>query len=167
MSDSATHGLQYASLPCPSLSPRVCSNSCPLSWWYYPTVSSSVVPFSSCLQSFPASGSFPMKRLGLEEEVKSFLYQKGMDIGFTPWKTIPLLWVWTPWTFPIPKHMGFLPPPSLQLLQNYHHCLADCLSVLKGESYGKERPWVIIVCVCSVDQLCLALLDHHYVDSFN
>ena len=44
--------------PCPSLSPRVCSNTCPLSWWCHPTISSSVIPFSSYLQSFPASGSF-------------------------------------------------------------------------------------------------------------
>ena len=50
-------------LPCPSPSPRACSNSCPLSWWCHPTISSSVVPFSSCLQSFPASGSFLMSRL--------------------------------------------------------------------------------------------------------
>ena len=50
------HGLQQASLPCPSLSPRVCSNLCPLSQWCHPTISSSVAPFSSCLQSFPASG---------------------------------------------------------------------------------------------------------------
>ena len=56
-------GLQGARLPCPSLSPRVCSNSCPLSWWCHPTVSSSVVPFSSCLQSFSASGSFSTSRL--------------------------------------------------------------------------------------------------------
>ena len=54
------HGLQHTRLPCPSLSPRVCSNSCPLSQWCHPTSSSSVTPFSSCLQSFPASGSFPM-----------------------------------------------------------------------------------------------------------
>ena len=47
-------------LPCPSPSPRVCSNSCPLSQWCHPTISSSVTPFSSCLQSFPASGSFPV-----------------------------------------------------------------------------------------------------------
>ena len=57
------HGLQHASLPCPSLTPRVCSNSCPLSQWCHPTILSSVVPFSSCLQSFPTSGSFPMSRL--------------------------------------------------------------------------------------------------------
>ena len=56
------HGLQTASLPC-SPSSRACSNSCPLSQWCYPSISSSVVPFSSCLQSFPASGSFPMSWL--------------------------------------------------------------------------------------------------------
>ena len=56
------HELQNSRLPCPSLSPWVCSNSCPLSQWCYPTISSSLVPFSSCLQSFPASGSFPMSQ---------------------------------------------------------------------------------------------------------
>ena len=52
-----------ARLPYPSLSPRVCSNSCPLSWWCHPTISSSVPLFSFCLQSIPASGSFPMSQL--------------------------------------------------------------------------------------------------------
>ena len=56
------HGLQHARPPCPSPTPRVYSNSCPLRWWCHPTISSSVVPFSSCLQSFPASGSFPMSQ---------------------------------------------------------------------------------------------------------
>ena len=56
------HELQHARLPCSSLSPRVCSNWCLLSWWCHPTISSSVAPFS-CLQSFPASGSFPMSQL--------------------------------------------------------------------------------------------------------
>ena len=51
---------QHARLPCTSLSPRVCSNSCPLSRWWYLTISSFAAPFSFCLQSFPASGSFPM-----------------------------------------------------------------------------------------------------------
>ena len=54
------HGLQYTSLPCPSPTPGVYSNSCPSSQWCHPTVSSSVIPFSSHLQSFPASVSFPM-----------------------------------------------------------------------------------------------------------
>ena len=64
MSDSLqSHGLQHTRLPCPSLSPRVCSNSCPLNWWCHPPILSSVIPFSSCLQSFPASGSFLMSWL--------------------------------------------------------------------------------------------------------
>ena len=57
-----SHGLQHTRLPCPSLSPRVCLKSCPLSQWCHPTISFSVVPFSSCLQSFPASGSLPMSQ---------------------------------------------------------------------------------------------------------
>ena len=56
------HGLQHARLPCPSPPPRACSNSCALSRWYHPTISSSVTHFS-CLQSFPTSGSFPMNGL--------------------------------------------------------------------------------------------------------
>ena len=56
------HGLQHARLPCPSPVPRACSNSCPSSRWCHPTISSSVVLFSSCLQSFPASGSFQMSQ---------------------------------------------------------------------------------------------------------
>ena len=59
MSDSLQpHGLQHARPPCPSSTPRIYSNSCPLSLWCHPTISSSVIPFSSCPQSFPASGSF-------------------------------------------------------------------------------------------------------------
>ena len=56
------HGLQHTRLPCLSATPRACSNSCPSRQWCYPTISSSVVPFS-CLQSFPASGSFPMSQV--------------------------------------------------------------------------------------------------------
>ena len=56
------HGLQHARPPCPSPTPRGYSNSCPLSRWCHPTISFSVVPFSYCLQSFPASGSFPMSQ---------------------------------------------------------------------------------------------------------
>ena len=52
--------LQHTRLSCPSLSPGVCSKSCPLSWWCHPTISFSVIPFFFCPQSFPASGSFPM-----------------------------------------------------------------------------------------------------------
>ena len=57
------HGLQHTRLPCPSPTPRAYSNLCPLSWWCHPTISSSVIPFSSCLQSFLESGSFLMSQL--------------------------------------------------------------------------------------------------------
>ena len=62
MSNSVTRGLQHTRLLCPSLSPGACSHLCPLSQWCHPTISSSVDPFSSCLPSFPASGSFPMSQ---------------------------------------------------------------------------------------------------------
>ena len=65
-------GLQHARLPCPSPTPRACSNLCPLSQWCHPSVSSSVVPFSSCPQSFPASGSFP---------VSQFFASGGQSVG--------------------------------------------------------------------------------------
>ena len=68
------HGLQHARPPCPSPTPRVYSNSCPLSWWCHPTISSSVVPFSSCLQSFPASESFQMSQ---------FFASGGQSIGIS------------------------------------------------------------------------------------
>ena len=63
VSDSATQWPKHARLPCPSPTPRVYPNSCPLSRWCHPAISSSVVPFSSCPQSFPASGSFLMSQL--------------------------------------------------------------------------------------------------------
>ena len=64
MSDSLRpHESQHARPPCPSPTPEVYPNSCPLSWWCHPAISSSVVPFSSCPQSLPASESFPMSQL--------------------------------------------------------------------------------------------------------
>ena len=66
------HGVQHARPPCTSPTSRVYSNSCPLSWWCHPTISSSVIPFSSRLQSFPASGSFQMSH---------FLASGGQSVG--------------------------------------------------------------------------------------
>ena len=64
LSDSLRpHDLQHARPPCPSPTPWVHPNPCPLCWWCNPTISSSIIPFSSCPQSFPASGSFPMSQL--------------------------------------------------------------------------------------------------------
>ena len=68
------HGLQHTRPPCPSPTPRVYSNSCPSCWWCHPTISSSVVPFS-CLQSFPASGSFQVSSLHQVAKVLEFQLQ--------------------------------------------------------------------------------------------
>ena len=70
----ATQGLQHARIPHPSLSPRACSNSCLLNQWCHPVISSSAALFSFCLQSCPATGSFPMSR---------FLASGGQSIGIS------------------------------------------------------------------------------------
>ena len=89
------HGLQHARPPCPSPTPRVYSNSCPLSWWYHPTISSSVVPFSSHLQSFPTSRSFQMSqfftsggqsiRVSASASVLPMNIQDWFPLGWTGW----------------------------------------------------------------------------------
>ena len=91
------HGLQHARLPCPSPTPRAYSNSCPLSQWCHPTISSSVVPFCSHLWSFPASGSFPMSQ---------FFTSGGQSIGVSasasvlPMNIRRLISFWIDWFEP-------------------------------------------------------------------
>ena len=96
VSDSLrAHGLQPTRPPCPSPTPGIYSNSCPLSWWCHPTISSSVVPFSSCLQSFPASGSFQMSqfftsdgqsiRVSASTSVLPMNIQDWFPLGWTGW----------------------------------------------------------------------------------
>ena len=75
-----SHGPQHIRPPCPSPTPEVYSNSCPLSQWCHPTISSSVIPFSSCLQSFPASGSFQMSQ---------FFTSSGQNIGVSASTSLP------------------------------------------------------------------------------
>jgi len=91
------HGLQHARLPCPSPTSWAYSNSCPFSWWCHPTISSSVIPFSCCLQSFPASKYFPMSQ---------FFTSGGQTIGISAWASVlPMniqnwfLLGWTGWIF--------------------------------------------------------------------
>ena len=99
------HGLQLARLPCPSPSQGACSNSCPLSRWCHPSISSSVIPFS-CLQSFPASGSFQMIKLFTSggqsigalasTSVLPRNIQNRLHLGWTGWISLPskgLSWV--------------------------------------------------------------------------
>ena len=89
------HGLQHARPPCPSPTPEVYSNSCPLSQWWHPAISSSVVPFSSCPQSFPASGSFQMSQffasgsqsvgVSSSTSVLPMTIQDWFPLGWTGW----------------------------------------------------------------------------------
>ena len=119
------HGLQHTRLPCPSPSPRAYSNSCPLSQWYYPTISSSVIRFLSRLQSFPASGSFPMSQLfvsggqsiGASVSVLPMNIQGWFPLGLTGWISLQskgLSRVFSNTT--IPKHQFFGAPNSLLFL---------------------------------------------------
>ena len=139
MSDSLwPHGLQYARLPCPSLSLTVCSKSCSLSRWCHPTISSSISPFSFCLQSFLASGSFPMCQLFISvgwsigaSSSSSVLPKNNQDRSPSGWTG----WIlgWTGWTYlqskglssvfsntTVQKHQFFGAQLSLQ--SNCEHC---------------------------------------------
>ena len=93
------HGLQHARPPCPSPTPGVCLNSCPLCQWCHPTISSSVISFSSCLQSFPASGSFQMSQIFASDgqsigvststSVLPMNIQDWFPLGWTGWISLP------------------------------------------------------------------------------
>ena len=103
------HGLQHARLPCSSPVPRACSNSCPLSRWCHPTISSSVIPFSSHLQSFPASGSFP---------VGQFFASGGQTIAVSASASVlPMniqYWFWRVWSPCCPRDSRESPAPQLK-----------------------------------------------------
>ena len=131
------HGLQRARLPCPSPTPGACLNSCPLSSWCHPTISSSVVPFSFCLQSFPASGSFQMSQfftsggqsigVSASASVLKMHIQNWFLLGLTDWMSLQpkgLSRVFSNTT--VQKHQffsrpgfGFLYSPALTSIHNY------------------------------------------------
>ena len=89
-------GWQHARIPRPSPAPGDCSNLCPSNWWRHPTISSSVIPFSSCLQSFPASGSFQMSQffasggqsIGALASVLPINIQDWFPLGWTSWSSL-------------------------------------------------------------------------------
>ena len=139
MSDSLqTHGLQHIILPCPSPTPGACSNTCPLGQWCHPTISSSVVPFSSVLQTFPASGSFLMSQ---------FFAWGGQNIGTSALAPVLLIniQVWFPlgltglisllskglprvfFSTAIQKHQFFGAPHSLWSKSHIHTWLLEKL----------------------------------------
>ena len=132
MSDSLRHhGLQHARPPCPSPAPGVHQNPCPLSQWCHLTISSSVVPFSSYPQSFPASGSFQMSQLftsggqsigvSASTSVLPVNTQDWSPLGWTGWISLQsrgLSWVFSNTT--VQKHQFFGAQPSSQSNSHIH-----------------------------------------------
>ena len=136
------HGLQHIRPPCPSLTPRACSNSCPLCWWCHPTISSSLIPLSFCLQSFPASGSFPVSqffasggqsiRALASASVLSMNIQDWFPLGWTGWISLQsngLSRVFSNTT--VQKHQFFSTHPSLWSNSHIHTWLLE-----------KQYPWL-------------------------
>ena len=112
------HDLQHARPPCPSQIPRVCSNSCPLCRWCYPTISSSVIPFSSCLQSFPTTRSFPMSQfitsgnqsigVSVSASVLPMNSQDWFPLGWTGWISLQSIMAAQILTFPPTVKLEFV-----------------------------------------------------------
>ena len=132
MSDSlGPHGQQHTRLPCSSVSPGVCSNSCALSQWCHPTISSSVAPFSSCPQSFPVSGSFPMsqlftsggQRIGASASVFPMNIQGWFPLGLTGLISLQSKGLWRVFSSTIvQKHQFF----NVQFSSIAQSCLTLC-----------------------------------------
>ena len=128
------HGLQHARFPCPSLSPRVWSNSCPMSRWFYLTIISSAALFTFCLQSFPDYGSFPMswlfpsggQRIRASASVLPMNTQNWFPLGLTGWISLQskgLSRVFSNTT--VQKHQFFSAQPSLWFNSHIHTWLLE------------------------------------------
>ena len=138
-------GLQHTRLPCSSPTPGACSNSWLSSQWCHPTISSSVVPFSSCLQSFPASGSFPMSQLftsgdqGIRTSASASVFSMNVQDWF------PLEWTGSPCSSrdsqessPIPQfQVSILWRSAFFMVQLSHPYLTTCGHLLGVESNGR------------------------------
>ena len=126
------HGLQHARLPCPTQTPGGCSNSCALNQWCHPTISSSVIPFSSCLQSFPALGSFPVRQFftSCGQRIGASASVSVLPMNITGWFSLGLTGlisfqskglskVFSNTTVRKHQFFGFQPP----LWSNFHICI--------------------------------------------
>ena len=122
------HGLQHTRPPCPSSSPGVYSNPCALSQWCHPTISSSVVPFSSHLQSFPASGSFPRSQ---------FFTSGGQRIGVSASASVLPVNIQDSFPFGMDWLDLLAVQGPLKSLLQYHRCLP----VKNRLSYQYNEPW--------------------------
>ena len=129
------HRLQHTRLPCPSPTPGAYSNSCPSSQWCHPTISSSVIPFSSCLQSFSASGSFPMNQ---------FFPSGCQSIGVSASTSVLPMNIqdWFPlgWTSLISLQSKGLSRVFSNTMVQMHHCFGSQLSL---QSNSHIHTWLL------------------------
>ena len=165
------HGLQHARPPCPLPTPWVYPNSCPLSWWCHPTISSPVVPFSSCPQSFPASESFPISQLlasggqsigvSASTSVLPMNAQDWYPLGWTGWISLQskgLSRVFSNTT--VQKHQYFGAQLSLQ--SSSHMCIYVymCLYIsmcIYGYLYMYVCVYICVYCVCINIFVCICI----------
>ena len=130
------HGLQHTRPPCPSPTPRFYPNSCPLSQWCHPTISSSVIHFYFCPQSFPASGSFPMSqffesggqsiRVSASASVLPMNIQGWFSLGLTGWPSLqPKVFSKVFFNTTVQKHQYFSNQPSLWFNSHIHTWLLE------------------------------------------
>ena len=136
MSDSLRpHGLQHTRPPCPSPTPGVYSNSCLSSWWCHPTISFSVIPFSFCLQSFPASGAFPRSQfstsggqntgISASASVLPMNIQDWSLLGWTGWISLQSKGLLRVFSITIQKHRFFSAQLSSQSNSHIHTWLLE------------------------------------------
>ena len=143
------YGLLHASLPCPSPTPGACSSSCSLSQWCYLTILSSVIPFFSCPQFFPASGSFPMswlfasggQNIGASASILPINIKGWFPLGWTGWMSLlsnGLSRVFSSTT--VQQHQFFSTLPSLWSNSHIHNC---CYSKLAQIQWLKLPTWLL------------------------
>ena len=130
------HRLQHANLPCPLLSPRVCSDSCPLSRWCYLSIWSFATSFAFCLQSFPASGSFPVSRL----------FASGQSTGASASASVLPMTI-QDW-FPLGL-TGLIPLQSKGLSRDFSSTIWKHPHFYKWPTLISFNGWVIFRCVCT------------------
>ena len=141
---AAPHGLQHARPPCPSPTPGAYSNSCSLSWWCHPTISSSVIAFFSCLQSFPASGSFQMSQLFISGGQNTGVSASTSVLPMNTQDWFPL--GWTGWISLLSKGLSRVFNTTVQKHQFFGaHLSLDSEWVQLSHPYlttAKTQPWL-------------------------
>ena len=163
------HGLQHNSPPCPSPTPRVYSNFCPLCRWCHPTISSSVIPFSSCLRSFPASGSFPVSQffascgqniaVSASASVLPMNIQDWFPLGWAGWISLQSKGLWRVFSNTTVQKHPFL---GAQLSLNHSDSIFPSIRVFSNESVLHIR-WPKY---CSFSFSIIPLNEHSGLISF-